>query len=117
MIYLLNPGLAPSTRIRRFWLHPGEPVAITRDVVMTLFIDREDEEWMPMLELRAADEALQLRVPAEAYIDLSTWSRCRVDYSVLFLVPLAIEVADDHKPSRLMVELAGVPNRAQFLRP
>ena len=114
---LLNVGGAELPLIRRLWLVPGEPVAVTRRVLMTLMVDREGDEWTPVVRLIAPNAECSIPVPAGQQINLRDWGRTTGEYRDLHIVPRALQLGQDEKPLRLRVELVGEHARAQFVRP
>lgn len=117
LIRLLNTGGAPLPRISGRWLVPGEPSAITHDIVMTFYVDRVDGEWTPVVHLQAPGAHSDLQVPAEHLVDLSAWGQHSGEFRSLRILPRAIEFDGSEKPKRLLVELIGEVNRARVIRP
>lgn len=114
---LLSLGGGELPLIRRLWLVPGEPVSVTRKIVMALFVDRDDDEWVPVIRIIAPNAECSIPVPAGQQINLRDWARTTGEYSDLHIIPRAVQITPDEKPLRLHVELVGQYAKAQAKNP
>jgi hypothetical protein len=108
MINLLNMSLfAEAIDRRRIWVEIDQPILIGRNQILRVLENTVDGKHELCLRVDVPGDYIEAPVPADCYMDVSSWSR-------LLLVPRSVELDEQGRAVRAFIEFVRTSESKQW---